>query len=517
MSASEDRFSSAAQAHETADVEDRWTEQQALDHSVYGLRRAAPQMSAHHVLSRGQQLTGVGVMTALLVGLFAAPIMTVRVVVAALTLLYTACLAYRLVLVRHGLRGEHLVRVTDVQARTVPDAELPVYTVLVPAYREPEVIGKVVASLMSLEYPPAKLDIRLLLEADDTQTIDAARSALAPDDPITVVLVPPGEPRTKPKACNYGLQGARGELVTIFDAEDRPEPLQLRRAVVALRRLGPDFACVQARLGYFNSRQNLITRWFTVEYANWFGLLLPGLVAVGSPVPLGGTSNHFRTDLLRALGAWDAYNVTEDADLGIRLARLGYSVGVLDSLTGEEANSDFVNWVKQRSRWYKGYLQTWLVHMRHPLTVHRELGWRGALGLHLFIAGTPLTTFLNPAFWALTLIWFVQQPAWITTLFPSAVFYLALICFTVGNAAILYTNALTTRVMNDSALLGAALLVPLYWVMMSVAAVKAFYQLVAMPSYWEKTAHGLQHDSAAVGPVASKLRQTPEPVVGGAQ
>jgi cellulose synthase/poly-beta-1,6-N-acetylglucosamine synthase-like glycosyltransferase len=360
----------------------------------------------------------------------------------------------------------------------------------VPAYREPEVIGDVIAAIGALDYPADRLDVRLVLEADDEVTIAAARATIA-GKPVRIVLVPSAEPRTKPKACNFGLQGAPGEFVTVFDAEDRPEPLQLRRAVVALRRLGDGYACVQARLGYFNSRQNLITRWFSIEYANWFGLLLPGLVSVGAPVPLGGTSNHFHAALLRDLGAWDAFNVTEDADLGIRLARLGYAVGVLDSLTEEEANSDFVNWVKQRSRWYKGYLQTWLVHMRSPRAVHRDLGWRGVLGLHLFVLGTPLMALVNPLFWAMTIVWYAQQPEGIALLFPPSVYYIALFCFLIGNAAVVYMNLVTTRIMGRPGLMAAALAVPLYWVMMSAAAAKAVFQLVCTPFYWEKTSHGL--------------------------
>jgi cellulose synthase/poly-beta-1,6-N-acetylglucosamine synthase-like glycosyltransferase len=374
--------------------------------------------------------------------------------------------------------------------------------VLVPAYREPEVIGDVIAAIGALDYPADRLDVRLVLEADDEATIAAARATIA-GKPIRIVLVPSAEPRTKPKACNFGLQGAPGEFVTVFDAEDRPEPLQLRRAVVALRRLGDGYACVQARLGYFNSRQNLITRWFSIEYANWFGLLLPGLVSVGAPVPLGGTSNHFHAALLRDLGAWDAFNVTEDADLGIRLARLGYAVGVLDSLTEEEANSDFVNWVKQRSRWYKGYLQTWLVHMRSPGAVHRDLGWRGVLGLHLFVLGTPLMALVNPLFWAMTIVWYAQQPEGIALLFPPSVYYIALFCFLIGNAAVVYMNLVTTRIMGRPGLMAAALAVPLYWVMMSAAAAKAVFQLVCTPFYWEKTSHGLDDQPAPVNEQAA--------------
>lgn len=478
---------SAEEARTALDIE--W-----LDRSLVGLRQAAPEMSAHTVLSRRQKLGLIIAGVVLLAAAVANLMLTLQIVVALGTVMYAATLIYRLLLVRRGLQGSHMVRVSDEEALAVPDDQLPVYSVLVPAYREPEVISKIISAITRLNYPADKLDVRLLLEADDEATIAAARASIV-DTPITIVLVPPAEPRTKPKACNFGLQSATGDLVTIFDAEDRPEPLQLRRAVVALARLGEDFACVQARLGYFNARQNLVTRWFTIEYGTWFRFLLPGLVSVGAPIPLGGTSNHFRAPLLRALQAWDPYNVTEDADLGIRLARLGYSVGVLDSITEEEANSDFVNWVKQRSRWYKGYLQTWLVHMRRPVAVHRELGVRGALGLHLFVLGTPLTALINPLFWILAVLWFAQKPNGVAELFPPQVYYVALACFILGNATVVYVNLLTTRVINQPGLLGAALLVPAYWVMMSVAAAKAAYQLALKPSYWEKTSHGLNTEA----------------------
>lgn len=478
---------SAEEARTALDIE--W-----LDRSLVGLRQAAPEMSAYTVLSRRQKLGLIIAGVVLLAAAVANLMLTLQIVVALGTVMYAATLIYRLLLVRRGLQGSHMARVSDEEALAVPDDQLPVYSVLVPAYREPEVISKIISAITRLNYPADKLDVRLLLEADDEATIAAARASIV-DTPITIVLVPPAEPRTKPKACNFGLQSATGDLVTIFDAEDRPEPLQLRRAVVALARLGEDFACVQARLGYFNARQNLVTRWFTIEYGTWFRFLLPGLVSVGAPIPLGGTSNHFRAPLLRALQAWDPYNVTEDADLGIRLARLGYSVGVLDSITEEEANSDFVNWVKQRSRWYKGYLQTWLVHMRRPVAVHRELGVRGALGLHLFVLGTPLTALINPLFWILAVLWFAQKPSGVAELFPPQVYYVALACFILGNATVVYVNLLSTRVINQPGLLGAALLVPAYWVMMSVAAAKAAYQLALKPSYWEKTSHGLNTEA----------------------
>jgi glycosyltransferase XagB len=306
-----------------------------------------------------------------------------------------------------------------------------------------------------------------------------------------IVLVPPAEPRTKPKACNYGLHFARGTFATIYDAEDLPEPLQLRRAVAAFARLPHRVACIQAKLSYHNDGQNLLTRWFTSEYNQWFGYILPGLMTTDSPIPLGGTSNHIRTDVLQEVGGWDPYNVTEDADLGIRLARAGYRTAVLQSVTLEEANSDPINWLRQRSRWYKGYLQTFLVHTRQPRRVWKELGPGGFLRFCSITAGTPIISVVNTFFWGLTLAWELGEPAFIRVLFPPWLFYPAMLSLFFGNAAMIYCGLVAARMDRNPRLLGACLLVPAYWVLMSVAAVKAFVQLVFQPSYWEKTVHGL--------------------------
>jgi cellulose synthase/poly-beta-1,6-N-acetylglucosamine synthase-like glycosyltransferase len=468
---------------------------QQLDLSINTLRRTRPDYSAHVTATRKQQVSIVAFVVVVVALFVLWPIGTAQVLLGVLTLLYACTIAFRLWLVLAGSRGDHRISVSDDEALRVPAEELPVYSVLVPAYREPSVIGELMEHLAALDYPRGKLDVQLLLEADDRETITAAEAAL-PGPHVRITVVPPSQPRTKPKACNYGLAFARGELVTIYDAEDRPEPLQLRRAAVAMRRLGPSHACVQAELGYFNSTQNRITRWFSLEYATWFRSLLPGLVALRMPVPLGGTSNHFRASILRDLGAWDPYNVTEDADLGIRLARLGYGVGVLDSVTLEEANSDFINWIKQRSRWYKGYLLTWLVHMRTPRTVVRQLGWRGFLALNLFVGGTPLSTLVNPLFWVLTLIWLISQPSLIEQLFVAPVYYVGLVCMVFGNATVVYLNLMAARDGDRPDLVAAALTSPFYWLMMSVAAAKAAFQLVFQPTYWEKTTHGLNLEPA---------------------
>lgn len=415
---------------------------------------------------------------------------TLVLLVAIATIAYLASAVYRLRVFIRALSDPQVIDVPDAVAAGIWDRTLPTYTILVPAYREPEVIRGLLHALDELDYPADRLDIKLLLEADDGDTIRAAEAA-NPGPHVEIVRIPYSEPRTKPKALNIGLARARGRLVTIYDAEDLPEPLQLRRAVAAFRNLDPSIACLQAKLSYHNADQNLITRWFTTEYAMWFSQLLPGLVGGAAPVPLGGTSNHFRVQILREIGGWDPHNVTEDADLGIRLHRAGYRTRVLNSVTMEEANSDFINWVKQRSRWYKGYLQTWLVHMRDPVRLWRELGPKGFIGFNLFVGGTPLLALLSPIFWALTALWLVGQFDVIAQLFPPWLYYSSLVCMVFGNLGFLYATILAARISGSASMTVASLLSPLYWGMMSVAAIKAVVQLIHAPSFWEKTVHGL--------------------------
>jgi cellulose synthase/poly-beta-1,6-N-acetylglucosamine synthase-like glycosyltransferase len=465
-------------------------QQVRLRESIDGLHERFPHLAAVRVLSRGQRRALVILIVGVIAATALSPTNTAIGLVAAATALYCAIILNRVALFRASLVGESVEAVSDEDLRSFDPRHLPVYTVLIPAYKEPEVIGSLLASLDRLDYPRDKLDVKVLLEADDAETIAAAREIKAGGH-MTILLVPPAEPRTKPKALNYGLSFARGDLVTIFDAEDVPDPLQLRKAAIVLSRAPADVACVQAKLSYANGDQNIITRWFTIEYAMWFSLLLPGLVAKKAPIPLGGTSNHFRRSILEAVGGWDPHNVTEDADLGIRLARQGYTVRVLESITYEEANSDFVNWVKQRSRWYKGYLQTWLLHIRRPRAVLNELGVRPFAQFNLFVGGTPFLAIMNPVFWVMTMVWFIAHPHVIRAIFPAPVFYAALLCWGIGNFLIAYLTILTVRLIDRPKLIFAALAVPAYWVMMSVAAAKAFVQLALAPSFWEKTTHGL--------------------------
>jgi len=458
-----------------------------------GLLRMRPDDSASFTLTKAQR--GWGLLLGLLavVGLAAWPLVTLIALNTVVELFYLGLAGLKLGLLAHLGRGSREGRdihvpLADIVA--IDTSTLPTYTVLVPAYREAPVLSILARALSELDYPHDRLDVKLLLEEDDADGVAAARSLNLPNF-IEVVVMPPAQPRTKPKACNYGLRLARGEYTVIFDAEDIPEPDQLLKAVAAFRAAAPNVACVQAKLAYFNRNQNLLTRWFTAEYLMWFDLLLPALHAARLPIPLGGTSNHFRTSVLRELGAWDPYNVAEDADLGIRLHKAGYRTAVIDATTYEEANSDLNNWIRQRSRWVKGYMQTWLVHMRHPIALWRSLGTRGFLGFHALIGGTWLTLLLNPVYALLTTLWYATHLGVLQSPFPSWVYWVAIVNLVVGTFAFTYTNMVAVGRRNLWDLMVWTAFSPVYWALMSIAAWKGFVQLITRPSYWEKTNHGL--------------------------
>jgi glycosyltransferase XagB len=446
--------------------------------------------SASRVVNSRQSAGLIGAATVVVGGLVVDAHDTLVAVIALGTAAYMAVMLHGLLLFRAMLRRPRPLSVNEEEARSIPDAELPRYTVLVAAYHEAEVIADTLRALEQLDYPRDRLEVVLLLELDDDETADAARRA-QPGPEVRILRIPDLPPRTKPRALNVGLSITSGELVTVYDAEDRPEPLQLRRAVAAFRRSGPELGCLQAMLGYHNAGQNLLTRWFTAEYTTWFDAVLPALSTLHTPIPLGGTSMHLRRETLEQVGGWDPHNVTEDADLGIRLARLGYRTEILESHTLEEANSDVINWVKQRSRWYKGYLQTWLVHTRHPVRLARELGPAGVFGFAATVAATPLVALVNPLFWLLAWLWLFGEADTVRSLFPSGLYYAALLAMVVGNFLAVYRAMIALRLARRTDLLLSVLLYPLYWALMSAAAIRAVLQLMVAPFFWEKTAHGL--------------------------
>lgn len=414
---------------------------------------------------------------------------------AAATACYFAVIAFRFYTIQRGERkAKTVLDIPDAAVEALDDATLPVYTILSPLYKEAETVVQFLRAMAQMDYPFDKLDIRVLLEEDDEETRIAAlreKARMGNPDAIQVIVVPDGQPKTKPKACNYGLWGARGDYLVIYDAEDIPEPDQLKKALIAFRRLPEETVCIQAKLNYFNAEQNLLTRFFTAEYSMWFDLFLPGLFATGAPIPLGGTSNHFKMAALRELGGWDPFNVAEDADLGIRIVRGGMRTAVMDSTTWEEANSRTGNWIRQRSRWVKGYMQVWVVAMRHPFKMLRTLGLWRTFGFHATVGGTAFVLLLNPLYWLLTLLYALTAWGLVPRLFPTPVFLVSLLTALIGNLTFIYLSICGLLKRERYNLVPLMFLSPVYWVLQSIAAWKAFYQLLVKPHYWEKTTHNL--------------------------
>ncbi|WP_300379113.1 glycosyltransferase [Henriciella sp.] len=465
--------------------------------AVFDLAEQDPVMSAQTVFTPAQILIGWAAVSIAAVGLALKPVATLIVLNLFMSIFYLGNFIFKATLIWAGGAHQHnRAREINSAIRMLRDEDLPIYTVLVPMFREPDVLPILANALRKLDYPTSKLDIKIVLEEGDHETIDAA-VALGLEGIFEIIRVPPSQPQTKPKACNYALRFARGDYLVIFDAEDKPEPDQLKKVVVAFNQAPDNIACVQCRLNYYNREENWLTRLFTLDYSLWFDLTLPGLERLKVPIPLGGTSNHFRMDVLRELHAWDPFNVTEDADLGIRMTQKGYGVRLVDSTTFEEANVSQSNWIRQRSRWIKGYMQTFLVHTRRPLHLMKTIGPMGVLGFVFFIGGTMLSGLLNPIFWAIFAFWAITQTGVFDLLFPPILLYLALFNLLAGNGLFMFLMMLAPFRRNWLNLTPFSLTVIWYWVLMSVAAWKGAWQLVTKPFYWEKTHHGLSKHTAA--------------------
>jgi len=456
---------------------------QALTHkSTMGLYESAPETSALSRLSPNNKTMLILCTATVALLLMSSFNLTMIAVLALCHVLYAATMLFKLVIYSAGLR-----RPAPENPPAINDADLPVYTVLIPMYKETESMPHMLSAMHGMDYPASKLDIKLVLEEDDDDTLDAAY-ALHPRYQFEIIRVPASQPRTKPKACNYALRFARGEFVTVYDADDRPDPQQLRKAVAAFRSLPPEVVCLQARLNYYNAHDNLLTRLFSLEYAMLFHVLLYGMARFRMPLLLGGTSNHIALARLKELGEWDPFNVTEDADLGIRLAARGFSTAMLDSDTMEEAPNTLKAWFQQRARWIKGYMQTWLVHMRRPGLLYRSLKPHGFMGFQFFVALSSFSYLTAPLTWIMAFLWYADShhmlPPWLYALSMANMgIYVFLHILTALNTSLLYRKQRIVMVI-------AALFYPFYLVLHSVASYLALWQLCTNPYAWNKTSHG---------------------------
>jgi cellulose synthase/poly-beta-1,6-N-acetylglucosamine synthase-like glycosyltransferase len=469
--------------------------------------------SASEVFNDNQVLNNILAIEFIIIGFLLKPLFMLQLIIGILSIIYFSDILFTFYLVLKTLHKSYEVSFSNKELADLRDSDLPIYTILCPLYKEAHMIQPFVDGIAKLEWPKDKLDVILLLEADDTKSI---RDVDFMDLPAFVrkIVVPHSLPKTKPKACNYGLAYAKGEYTVIYDAEDIPDPLQLKKAYLGFNKLSRKVVCLQAKLNYYNTDQNLLTKFFTAEYSLWFDVSLAGLQSINTTIPLGGTSNHFRTLDIKRLHGWDPFNVAEDADLGMRLFKLGYRTAIIDSVTLEEANSDVKNWIRQRSRWIKGYMQTYLVHTRDTLFFLRRRGIH-VIFFHLIIGGRIGFIFINPLMWLITLSYFVFYnivgPT-IQSLYPPFILYIAISSLIIGNYLYLFCYIIGCVKKEKWSLIKYTYLIPIYWFLISIAGWIALYQLLFKPHYWEKTVHGLhlkkKEKNSIFGFVLSPLTQT---------
>lgn len=460
--------------------------------SVFGLLNREPARSAFMTFSPAQLISLFLFLGITVIGLVLNFKITSIVINILISMLFLLSIAFKLFLALVGSQFELHQAVSNDELKLIVEEELPVYTILLPVYKEDQLIKKLISNLQAIDYPREKLDIKLVIEEDDEMTLNAVHNLDFPAI-FEVIIVPFHMPKTKPKACNYGLHFARGKYLTIYDAEDIPDIDQLKKVVTLFNKLPANYICVQSALNYYNRNENFLTRMFTLEYSYWFDYMLPGLDTLNIPIPLGGTSNHFKLENLLELGGWDPFNVTEDADIGVRAYERGFRIAVINSTTYEEANNDAFNWIRQRSRWIKGYMQTYLVHMRNPILLWKRLGWRGFLGFSFFIGATPLTFLVYPFLLVTFIIYLIFDLAAYRAIFPDWVLFLSLFNLMAGNVLMIYLNMMAVFKRRFYELILFSIANPVYWLLHSVAAFKALYQLIFKPFYWEKTEHGLSN------------------------
>jgi cellulose synthase/poly-beta-1,6-N-acetylglucosamine synthase-like glycosyltransferase len=463
------------------------------------LKMTRPEMSAGTRMPRGPLWTAMpaAAAAAMMAAVVAAPAAAMAAVEVTLSFVFLAWTGFRVL-------GAFTPAHEAAPSRRLPDDKLPVYTIIVALYREAACVPDLVRALNALDYPREKLDVKFAIEPDDAETLAALQHLRLPPS-HEVIIAPAVGPRTKPKALNAALPFARGSFVVVYDAEDRPDPDQLRKALAVFLHSGERLACVQARLAIDNTRDSWLARMCTAEYAGLFDVLLPGLAKWKLPLPLGGTSNHFDASVLRRIGGWDPYNVTEDADLGMRLARRGYLTSVISSSTQEEAPARFRAWLPQRTRWFKGWMQTYLVHMRRPRKLWRDLGAAGFAAFQLVIGGTVLAALVHP--------FFLTELACRLLAGNAGVLFAGIPATTLA-AGYAASGLLALLGLKRRGLLASAwvlLAMPAHWLLLSLAVWRALYQLARDPYRWEKTEHGLAKTSrvAEAAPRAQSVIAAP--------
>ncbi len=463
--------------------------------------RARKRRPAGFSLRRGfapwQRVAAISIGLVALIGFVAAPVPTLEAatyLIAAIIALNGMIWLMSVLLSRQSERTSPKHAVVD---RVADHRPPPRITILIALYDEAETAPLLIDALNALDYPPELLDVKLVLDADDYLT-GPALSACGLPAFAEILVTPDGRPRTKPRVLNLAMEFARGDIISVYDAEDRSAPDQLRRIAAQFDAAPADIACIQARLGYYNANENFISLCFEIEYAPWFDVMLPGLRRLGLPIPLGGMPFFIRRGALVDAGGWDSFNVTEDADLGIMLGRAGMKTELSDSLTAEDANSRLASWIKQRSRWLKGYLAIWITHMSRLGELLADIGLWRFIGVNVLLLSAVFGYLALPAMWlGAWALWFVG-PSGLPAALIAAVEML-------GDVTVLCIQALGAAAClglwrrGRRRLVPFVLLLPLYWPLGAIAAYLAVCELVVSPSSWRKTPHG-------VGRIAQQMR-----------
>ncbi|MEX0345256.1 MAG: glycosyltransferase family 2 protein [Rhizobiaceae bacterium] len=451
--------------------------------AVAGLFERYPQLSAR-IVANAMQGFSLGLIAALILfGLLFYPSLAIAALHCVFSLGFLSCVALR---VAAAIRAKSPTKFKCLPIRTDP---LPKYSVLVALYKEAEMVPHLLSSLGRLYWPQSKLEILLILEDDDLETIGALQIQRLPPN-VQILTVSRLGPRTKPKALSYAIPVISGEFVAIYDAEDAPHPFQLLEAWNAFRKNGERLACVQAPLHIRNGNRNLLTKHFAFEYAALFRGLLPALARNDLFFPLGGTSNHFKVAALKQVMVWDPYNVTEDADMAVRLSRFGYSLGMINAPTFEDAPDRFSVWLKQRTRWFKGWMQTFLVHGRSPLSTMRQMSFGSYIVSQILLLGIIISS-MSYIFIILVLISIVAKYINIASIstFDISLLIVDTTNILLGFFAFLLLGWRTLGKPEKKGFWKIVLTLPGYWVIMSIACWRAAWQLYRQPHLWEKTPH----------------------------
>jgi cellulose synthase/poly-beta-1,6-N-acetylglucosamine synthase-like glycosyltransferase len=406
---------------------------------------------------------------------------------AIISFFYLGLLVFKLYVVYRSSKKK-LVHVSKEELNNARDDAYPLVTIIIPLYREEAVIPQIMDAMTNINYPKDKLQVLITLESYDWQTRQAIE-LMNPPEYFRIVTLPDVTPKTKPKALNVAFKEVKGEYLVIYDAEIIPDRDQLKKAVLAFRK-NPDIGCLQTRLDHYNSHENVITRLFNAEFSFYYDMFLPGLTALGFPIPLSGHSTIFRRQVIEQVGAWDPYNVAEDCDIGMMIKRAGWKIDILDSVSREEATGDVDAWVRQRTRWMKGFIQTSIVHLRHPLSFVKDIGgWFNFLGFFLTVPGTVLLNFFNLFYWFLLIAWFITGSKAIQYFFPGPILYISVISFVLGNFIFTFLNLVGSYKRERYSMVKYSLMSPVYWILLAYATVRAVFQIVTNPHRWEKTVH----------------------------